>query len=263
MCRHEIARYLFLMVAIAGGQSATAQTWGGGGTSAFGSGMGSSGFGSSSFGNAGFGGSRFGSGGMGSNSFGNSGMGGGRFGSGGFGGGGGGFGGGGFGGGGSAMGGQGFGMSGYSGGQNFVGRDSADMASTFNQMGQAGTQFFNQMNRNMARSNRDQQPAAIENPPQPVRVELQVAFNAPRPTPEVVANNLRRRLGKILAEHDVARPAVTMDGGTAVLSGVAATESQRLVLEKLVSLEPGVRQVRNEMVVIAPPVVPPQAPSGN
>jgi hypothetical protein len=44
-----------------------------------------------------------------------------------------------------------------------------------------------------------------------------------------------------------------MEGDTAVLRGVAATDSQRLVLEKLVALEPGVRQVRNEMTVIAPP----------
>jgi hypothetical protein len=122
-------------------------------------------------------------------------------------------------------------------------------------MGRAGTQFFNQMTRNMSPSTRDRATAQpVANVPQPMRVELQVAFDAPRPVPVAVESKLRARLGKILAEHNIAQPAVTMEGDTAVLGGVAASESQRLVLEKLVSLEPGVREVRNEMVVIAPPV---------
>jgi hypothetical protein len=58
----------------------------------------------------------------------------------------------------------------------------------------------------------------------------------------------------------MAQPAVTMEGDTAVLRGVAASESERLVLEKLVMLEPGVRQVRNEMVVTAPPAAVRSAP---
>lgn len=231
---------------------AEAQTrFGGSGTSAFGQGFGSSGFGSSGFGNTGFGGGGFGSSGFGGGGFGSSGFGSGGFGSGGFGSspfGAGGFGSSGFGG--SALGNQGFGTSTYGGGQSFVGRDSGDMAAVFSQMGQAGTQFFNQMNRNTNRSNRTQQPAASsQNPPQIVRVDLRVAFNSPRPAPADLTNTIRTRLGKILADHNIAQPIVTMEGDIAVLGGVAATDSQRLVLEKLVALEPGVREVRNEMVV--------------
>lgn len=251
-----------LCVALAGFlESAMGQgRMGGSGTSAFGSGFGSSGFGSSGFGasgfgSSGFGGSGFGSSGFGSSSFGSSGFGGNRL------GGGGGFGNSGIGGN-PFGGGQTFGMGGYGGGQNFVGRDSGDMASTFTQMGQAGTQFFSQMNRNLARSNREQQPAQnIQNAPQPVRVELEVAFDAPRPSPAVVASNLRSRLGKILTEHDIAQPSVRMEGETAVLGGVAASARERLVLEKLVGLEPGVREIRNEMTVIESPAAaaPPAA----
>jgi hypothetical protein len=231
---------------------------GGSGMSAFGGGgFGGGGFGVSGFGNAGFGASQFGSsgfggGGFGTSGFGNAGFGASRFGSSGFGGP---AGGGGMGFGGSIFGNQLSGMGGYGGGPAFVGRDSRDMAATFNQMGRAGTQFFNQMTRNM--STRDRPTAQqVANIPQPMRVELQVAFDAPRPTSLVVANNLQARLGKILAEHSIAQPDVTMDGDIAVLRGVAASESQRLVLEKLVSLEPGVREVRNEMVIIAPPAAP-------
>jgi hypothetical protein len=243
-----------LAVAATGAHAQVGMTWTG--MSAFGSGFGTNGFGPSGFGNAGFGASRFGSGGFGSRSFGtggfgNAGFGASRFGGGGFGGGFGtapaGF-------GGSVFGSQSFGFSAYGGGPNFIGRDSGDMAAVFNQMGRAGTQFFNQMNRNISRSARDRQPPpVVENVPLPLRVELEVAFDAPRPTPAFVANRLRARLEKILADHGIAQPDITLEGDMAVLRGVAASESERLLLEKLVMLEPGVRQVRNEMVVTAMP----------
>jgi hypothetical protein len=243
---------------------------GGSGMSAFG-GSGSSGFGSSGFGGSGFGSSSMGgggfgnSGGFGSGSFGSGGFGSSSFGGGGFGSssmGGGGFGNSGFGG--SSFGNQGFGGGGggYSGGQTFVGRDSGDMAAVFNQMGRAGTQYFNQMNRQMNNQRNDPAPA-IETVPQAMRVNLQVAFSAPRLTAAIVSNNLRTRLGKILTAHNMAQPLVTMEGETAVLAGVAATESQRLVLEKLVALEPGVRQVRNEMTVNPPAAAVVAPASGN
>jgi hypothetical protein len=218
--------------------------FGNSGFGGFGSGFGSSGFGGSGFG-SGFGGSGFGSG------FGSSGFGGmGGFGSSGFGG----FGNSGFGGM-SGFGNSGFGGSGY-GGQNFVGRDAADMASTWNQMGQAGAQFFNQMNRSMNRGNRrrnndnnDSSSTNVENPPLPMRVSLQVAFTAPRPSSAALQNTVRTRIAQVLAQQGIVAPQVTMEGNVAVLRGVAATDSQRLVLEKLVALEPGISEVRNEMTV--------------
>jgi hypothetical protein len=235
--------------------------FGGGGLGGFGSGgfgnagFGASRFGGGGFGNAGFGASRFGGGGFGGAGFGGGGFGGGGFGGGGFGGGGMGF-------GGSAFGTQSFGMGGYGGGA-YAGRYGR-IAGALGQTGPAGLQSLGQFNRPIMPARRDTQPAAtVETVPQPMRVELTVAFDAPRPTPMAVATSLRTRLGKILADHAVAPPDVTMEGDTAVLTGVAESESQRLVLEKLVSLEPGVRQVRNEMVVIEPPdaaqpIVPPQ-----
>lgn len=202
------------------------------GNSGFGS-MGQSGFGSSmGMGNTGFGSmSGFGSMGSGMSGFGNSGLSGMSSGN-------------------SIFGNQGLG--GNTGGQNFVGRDSGDMASTFTQMGQAGTQFFNQMNRNMSRNNQQPTTDQVENPKQEMRITLQVAFTAVRPTPNQLTNTLRTRLSRILAEQDIVAPQVTMEGDVAVLGGVAATESQRLVLEKIIAMEPGISQVRNEMTVIPP-----------
>lgn len=220
------------------------------GMSAFGSsGFGSSGFGSSGFGSSGFGGSSM-SGGMGGSGFGGSGMGGSGFGNSsmgqGF--------------GNSSFGNSGFGNSGmgggnqYGGGQSFVGRDATDMQGTFMQTNRAQTQFFNNMNRQMGRNNNRKATKTSQNPPQPLRMEVRVAFNAPKAGSEVVAATLRTRLAKILADHHMTQPVVTVQGDTAVLTGAAASDSERQVIGQLVSFEPGVRAVRNEMTVAGAPI---------
>jgi hypothetical protein len=223
------------------------------GSSGFGGGFGSGGFGSSGFGSSGFGSSGFG-GGFGSSGFGSSGFGGG-FGNSGF---------------GNSMSGNsgfggGFGNSQYGGGQNFVGRDASDIANTFGQMGKAGTQYFNQMNRQMNRNNssKRQTNKTIQNPAQPMRVEVRVAFDTPQLSSNQLATTVRTRLAKILAEHKMTQPVLTMEGDTAVISGVAASEHERDVIAGLVEIEPGVRDVRNEMTVATPATVPVAPAPGN
>jgi BON domain len=205
----------------------------GGGTSSFGSGMSSfgSGFGSSSFG-SGFG-SGSGTGGFGSG-FGSSGLGG--------------------------TGQSAFGNNSQNG--NFIGRDSADMTSVFNQLGRNSNQFFQQMNRNMSRGgNRGNRNTSQEqNAAPPVRVRLDVAFDRPVLRPTAVVTAVRGRLEKVLVNHNITAPDVELKGDTVVLRGVAASESQRLVIEKLVSLEPGVLAVDNQMTV-APAATEPQPSS--
>ena len=207
----------------------------GGGMSGMGGGMGGSGFGSSSgFGGGGMGGMGGGMGGRGG--MGGSGMGGSGFGSSGF--------------GSSGFGGSGgMGSGQYGGGQSFVGRDAADMQGTFMQSNRASTQFFNNMNRQMSRNNRDKKPVTAQNPPQPMRMEVRVAFAAPQHTPTVVETRLQNRLTKILTDHNMTQPDVVMQGDTAVISGVAASDHERQVIGQLVALEQGVRAVRNEMTV--------------
>jgi hypothetical protein len=208
----------------------------GGTSSGFGGGFGSSGFGGGSgFGSGGFG-SGMGSSGFGGG-FGSSGMGGG-FGS-------------------SGLGGNGFGQNSFGnnqqGGQNFVGRDSSDMASVFNQLGRNSNQFFQQLNRTMGGNRNRRGNSQEENAALLVRVRLDVAFDHPRTQPTVVAAAVRGRLETLLARRNITAPDVEMVGDTVVLRGVAATESQRLVIEKLVSLEPGVAEVDNQMTVANEP----------
>jgi hypothetical protein len=247
MIRRLIAISAAITLIFAGSFNARAQNFGMSG--GHGGGMGSSGLGSSAFGNGGMGSSGFGGmGGMGSG-FGGSGMGGG-FGSSGFGNSG-------FGGGGgnSAFGNSGFGNSGggYGGGQNFVGRDAGDMQATFGQMGKASMQFMNNMNRSMNRNNNrksNKQTAHVV--AQPMRVEVKVAFTPPRPTSDQMGSVIRTRLARILTDHHMSQPTVTVQGDTVVLSGAAASEDERDVISQLLAIEPGVRNVRNEMTVGQP-----------
>lgn len=195
------------------------------GSSGFGSSFGSSGFGSS-FGSSGFG-SSFGRSGFGSSGFGNSGF-------------------------------------GQNGGQGFIGRDARDMQAIFTQFSRSSTQFFNNANRQMARANRQQRAAATtRNPPQPMRMEVHVAFDAPQPSADEVAKALEARLVKIMSDHQMTVPQVRVENGTAVLSGVARSDSERKVIAALVSFEPGVRSVRNEMTVAGEPNADTKSPAGS
>jgi hypothetical protein len=173
----------------------------------------------------------------------------------------------------SGLGGTGMGQSGMGmnqqGNQGFVGRDTADMTSVFNQLGRNSNQFFQQMNRNMGGGNRNRNTSQEENAALAVRVRLDVAFDRPQVQPAAVGIAVRGRLDKLLTRRKISAPNVEVVGDTIVLRGVAASESQRLVIEKLVSLEPGVMSVENQMTVAqstaeqSPPLNPPVPPQAD
>lgn len=207
---------------------------GGFGNSFGGGGFGSSAFGAnSSLGNRGFGSSGFGIGGMG----GMGGMSTSGFGSG-------------FGTGGLS-GGAGMGQ----GGENFVGRSSSDFSGALNQMNRNGQQFMQQFGQmmNRGRGNRNRGGSQQENERPPVLVQLDVAFDHTPTAPTVVATNVQTRLERILASRNVAVPQVSFVGDTVILRGTAVNESQRMVIERLVAMEPGVGAIENQMTVAPAP----------
>lgn len=253
-----------LSAANAQGMSSRGGTGSGFGSSSFGSGFGSSGFGSSGFGGSGFGSSGFGGSGFGSSGFGGSGFGGSGFGNSGFGG---------SGFGSSGFGGSGFGSSGFGGnnsygnnGQNFIGRSAASTANAFGQMNRASTQFFNNMNNAFAASRGGKKSAsksssASETQSQAVRLEVHLADEMPRPATNQLATTIQPRLSKIFAVRHIAPPAITMEGDTAVVRGVAASEGDRALVSQLLAIEPSIHDVRNEMTVAAPAAKPAPATS--
>jgi hypothetical protein len=85
-------------------------------------------------------------------------------------------------------------------------------------------------------------------------------FSYSPPEPVSVATTLQTRLqkaGLIGAEPKIQ---VSVEGGVVVLRGEVATSNQRLVAENLARLEPGVREVRNEIVITGQSASPPSTP---
>lgn len=161
--------------------------------------------------------------------------------------------------------GMGFGQSGMNnmqgGQQGFIGRDSSEMSAIFQQMGRSSNQFLQQLNRTMGRGRGGRNTSQEENAALAVRVRLDVAFDRPQVQPTIVGNSVRTRLASTLTRRNIVAPEVEVVGDTVVLRGVAKSDSQRMVIEQLVRMEPGVFAVDNQMTVAAnPSESPPSAP---
>ena len=102
-------------------------------------------------------------------------------------------------------------------------------------------QFFTNMNKSMSRGNKNNKNGSgnSQNQPQPMRMEVKVAFTPTMPSNDEVATRIQTRLTKILTDHHMTQPIVTVQGDTAVISGTAASDSERQTIAQLVSLESG------------------------
>ncbi|QDV78223.1 BON domain-containing protein [Botrimarina mediterranea] len=204
-----------------------------GGASSFGSSSmgggfgGQSAFGGSSFGQSGLGQSGFG---LGQSSFGQSAFGQSAFGAG-------------------QQGGS-FGAQG--GNQAFIGRSAADMASFFGGAANQAGQNTQRGQRSGGGSNRGSSSSSSSTQTE-VRVaitaspELQRFVAANRPPAAVAISNVSRALER----KGVDGVTLIAADGVAVLEGFVATPADKLLAEKLASIEPGVRRVDNRLVVQA------------
>ncbi len=90
-----------------------------------------------------------------------------------------------------------------------------------------------------------------------IRVQYHIAFAYPTVSTSDLGRQLRDGI-RVLNEASRARgysegtAAVALDGQTATLRGVVASEYDRLVAEKMALLEPGVARVENQLRVVPP-----------
>jgi hypothetical protein len=82
-----------------------------------------------------------------------------------------------------------------------------------------------------------------------VPIRLQIGFDAPRATGGALTSTVQTRLREVAAIRRLGRPQVSVEGGVVVLTGTAPTESQRMLIETIVSQQPGVSAIRNEIVI--------------
>ncbi len=140
----------------------------------------------------------------------------------------------------------------------FVGRDANDVRTSFDSLsggrGPGGMMDAMIENLNEMRESRRRWRERNAGPPA-VRVRLQPAFDLPL-APSGQANlEIQTRLSRVMEIRGVGSPQVEMAGRTAFLRGVVATEHDRMLLERIASLEPGVSRVEN-LVTIQPPPGP-------
>lgn len=162
---------------------------------------------------------------------------------------------------------------GYPTQRNFVGRDSAEVGRNFQgqfggqgqfgqgQFGRRGNQQVQNFNdqRESQRRWRDQ-----PTPPPAVRVQLRPAFDLPAVglTPEV-QTGVQARVTTALAARGAGAAEVAFAPGGVVLTGTVASARDRLLVARLVSLEPGVGAIENRLAIAAPPAAPAlQGPPG-
>ncbi len=95
------------------------------------------------------------------------------------------------------------------------------------------------------------------------RLQVAFSFTAPPPTDRIAT--LSHRLTAAVSA-DPANPIeVVLEGETAILRGVVVSDRARSLAERLALLEPGVAEVKNELVVGASerPTATPKSPPGN
>jgi len=162
------------------------------------------------------------------------------------------------------------------GASQFIGMDAQDMMNVMSQMGgptAGGTTSWNRggttgrtsmgtgsTGRRQRQSQAQRGGQAASSPSSEVRTSLRVDFVYPRPVSSQLAAELARRLARSTTIQAAGPIAVSTQGSTVTLRGTVGTDHGRRLAERLVLLEPGVRQVRNELLVAPPEPAEPLEP---
>ncbi len=108
------------------------------------------------------------------------------------------------------------------------------------QMGQLGRMFGGAMNTRGARTREN------------LRTSVELGFQAPAaPTPTVVSSRVQNRIARIPRIQEMGSVNVQMEGQTAVLQGQVASAQDRDLVARMLLLEPGISDVRNELTLAA------------
>lgn len=94
-----------------------------------------------------------------------------------------------------------------------------------------------------------------------VRARIRMGFSVARPAPAQLSSRLAQRLEKSSWLDAQSPIEVAFEQGTAILRGVVATEHDRALAEQMARLEPGIRQVQNQLTVSQPTTPPATQPT--
>ena len=94
-----------------------------------------------------------------------------------------------------------------------------------------------------------------------IRARIRVGFSVVRPAPAQLSSRLAQRLEKSSWLDAQSPIEVAFEQGTAILRGVVATEHDRVLAERMARLEPGIRQVENQLTLVQPTTPPATQPT--
>lgn len=94
-----------------------------------------------------------------------------------------------------------------------------------------------------------------------IRARIRVGFSVVRPAPAQLSSRLAQRLEKSSWLDAQSPIEVAFEQGTAILRGVVATEHDRTLAERMARLEPGIRQVENQLTLVQPTTPPATQPT--
>lgn len=136
-------------------------------------------------------------------------------------------------------------------GQGFTGRQNTGFVGNRNAGASNQASLMQQFNQfaNQSQSNRNSS-SSRSSVPQP-RPQLKIAFTSPQVNLAKTQIDLGDRLGR-LAKIQGAGTAIS-EQGVVTLTGIVGSEDSRKLAEALARLEPGVRSVKNELVVTPAP----------
>jgi hypothetical protein len=96
-----------------------------------------------------------------------------------------------------------------------------------------------------------------------IRTNLSLGFEAPAPDPQKLSSSLGQRLASLPAVHWNTPGQVEVQGRTAILRGVVATQHDRDLAERVIRLEAGIEQVQNQLVVASDSASPTKSPAAS
>jgi len=137
------------------------------------------------------------------------------------------------------------GMSGFVGRGDTAGRFVGSQNARRQQVGGGSQQFSAFQNRNNANDNNTTPPRQL------MRPRVQLGFESPLATGTTLPGTLQSRISSLPAIGNRASGvAMQMDAaGRVTLTGSVANENDRRMMEILTRMEPGVREVRNELQI--------------
>ena len=123
--------------------------------------------------------------------------------------------------------------------QNFLSRQTGAVRTTNNLSGLQNlfSQSLQQLNQQTQRSTRPQ-----------IRVPLRLGFQ-PAPVSQTHVRKFETRLARLPGIRFISAPEVVLEGRTAILRGVVASEDDRRLAEALAKMEPEILAVKNELTV--------------